>query len=401
MALRLRDMFRSSSLDNTVTLDDVTIEVPTQALDRVCEQFSLLTSKRFENEYDFTAQINRYLDRFYFDDNHVTEGAVLAQYPLKSTQRGDSCIVLYDNDWTIKHPVLATNNSKLKVEDFSKAEDESRLITLSALSRSTSKFPFVFSFPLCVGQIKLEIHITVNEKLQYIDICTAPFYDSEKLRRFFILTYAVVRWSCQNDQSRHSNLPMCVRPTKELVLASKFGDRDVFLENSRVYKFYLTDSPKKPNVVVMELLDMKDVKLEKISNEYSLLSYPYIAGREEPVYIEQFEVIAGQLLIIHRNGLVHGDVRVGNLIFGNKQDEAHLIDFDYVAKQGTDYPDNYNHALSERPPNLKKMEYEHDWYSLIYVMAHFFGGTVATVNFTNDKLRRYRDTYLNTFFSSK
>lgn len=71
-------------MDNMVTLDDVAIEVPTRALDRVCKQFSLLTSKHFENEYDFTAQINRYLDRFYFDDNHVTEGAVLAQYPLKA-----------------------------------------------------------------------------------------------------------------------------------------------------------------------------------------------------------------------------------------------------------------------------------------------------------------------------
>lgn len=77
---------------------------------------------------------------------------------------------------------------------------------------------------------------------------------------------------------------MCVRPMKELVLASKFGDRDMFFKNSRVYKFYLT------NVVVMESVDMKDVKLEKIRNEYSLLSYPYIAGHEEPVYIEQFEV---------------------------------------------------------------------------------------------------------------
>lgn len=273
MALCLRDMFRRSSLENTVTLDGVAIEVPTQTLDRVCEQFSLLTSKHFQNEYEFTAQVNRYLDRFYFDDNHVTEGAVLAQYPLKSTQRGDSCIVLYDNDWTIKHPVLATNDSKLKEQDFSKAENESRLITLSALWRSTSKFPFVFSFPLCVNHIKLEMHMTVNEKLQYIDICTAPFSDKEKLRRFFILTYAVVRWSCQKDQYRHSDVPMCVRPTKDLVLASKFGDRDVFLVNSRVYKFYLTDSPKKPNVAVMESLGMKDVKLEVISNEYLLLSY--------------------------------------------------------------------------------------------------------------------------------
>ena len=109
------------------------------------------------------------------------------------------------------------------------------------MSRPWAWSKFVIKATLRMPIVGL-FHITVNEKLQYIDICTAPFYDSEKLRRFFILTYAVVRWSCQNDQSRHSNLPMCVRPTKELVLASKFGDCDVFFENSRVYKFYLTDS---------------------------------------------------------------------------------------------------------------------------------------------------------------
>ncbi len=384
MALLLRDKFNDKKIETKFTLDCVQIDVPTRALDTIIKQFKLIVVKTWDNEYDFTSQINRYLDRFYFDDAHVTEGAVLSQYPLQGTRRGDSCIVQYDDYWKIKQPVIATNNSKLNVEELSKAEAESRLYSICALSKSEVKFPFLFSFPLCPNSIEFEMHISVNRKLQHIDIAKASFNCDDELKRFFIVTYALVRWACVNNDRRLSSLPMAVMPRKDIELRDKFDTRNVFLKDSKVYKFFENNSSKQPNKDVMELMGINDVELIKLSEEYSLLSYSYLEGLHEPNFTQQFAVVAHKLKRLHDEGLVHGDVRIGNIIFTAVRDQAYLIDFDYTAKQGEMYPPKYNSSLAERHDGAKeyyKMEFDHDWFSLIYVMLHYFS-SVSSVDDT-------------------
>lgn len=373
MALLLRDKFKDE-IGTQFTLDGVSIDVPTQALDTIVEQFALAQTRTWENESDFASQVNRYLDRFYFDDAHQTEGAVLGQYPLEATRRGDSCIVLYGNDWTIKHPVLATNDSKLKLDDFHKAEKESRLYSICSVTKCSYKFPYMFSLPLCPSCIRLEMHIVVNQKMNFIGICKADLWKKDDLKRFFILTYGLVRWATTNDHQRESSVPMAITPKKGLELSMKVDYREVFVKDDKVYKFFVTDGSKKPNADMMTLLGVKNVEVERLSKEYCLLSYSLLNGRHEPSYIEQFVVIAQKLEMLHGQGMVHGDVRLGNLLFGQSKQEAYLIDFDYTAECGTPYPYNYN-TVPERHESARgenRMEQVHDWYSLIYLLLSFF-----------------------------
>lgn len=382
MALYLRDKFTDDPHEIKFTLDDVEVDVPTQALDTVIEQFGLVPDKEWENEYELTSQVNRYLDRFYFNDAQVKEGAVLAQYPLQGTRRGDSCIVLYGEDWKIKHPVLGVNDSKLATSKLPKAVQESRLYSLCAVSvcESDSKFPYIFSFPICGSSIELEMHIVVNQKLHCIEICKASFHKADELKGFFILTNAIVRWANKRNSERCSSVPLGIMPKKGLELFDKFNDRNVFLKDSKVYKFFLNDGYKHPNIELMKSLDIKNVELVKLSKEYSLLSYSYIDGGLKPVFIEQIMVLAERLECVHKKGLVHGDVREGNLIFGQTKDVAYLIDFDYTTKVGEKYPIRYNSNVKERHVGAKggyQMTCDHDWYSLIYIMTVYFDDFTA------------------------
>ena len=375
MALLLQSKFEDADLTTNFTLDDVGIAVPTTALNTILEQFKRMANRVFDNEYEFTSQITRHLDRFYFDDRHVHEGAVLAQYPLDpldGTKRGDACVVLYDGStWAVKHPVLATNDSKMDDSDFEKARRESRLYSICALSKCEHKFPYFFSFPICSSVIELEMHRIVNKRLEYIELFKASFTDAEKLRRFFILTYGIVRWATVKDSQRWASLPSGVMPSKNLELFDKFNDR-VYLKEGIVYKFF-TDH-RLPHSDLMTEQGIQEVKLESLTSECQLLSYKYIEGQITPAHLDQFLIVGETLKCIHGRGLIHGDVREGNIIFTPNGKGAYLIDFDYTSPEGSRYPDNYNqlperHAMAR--PNYE-MKYEHDWYSLIYLMFVYF-----------------------------
>ena len=105
-------------------------------------------------------------------DKHVQEGAVLAQYPLQG-----SCIV--------KHPVSATNDSKLKNRCIGSGAKRIKTVYLiSAISKRTCKFLLLSIMPwLCR---------TVNKRIEYIEICKAIFSDTSQLKHFFMLTSGIV-----------------------------------------------------------------------------------------------------------------------------------------------------------------------------------------------------------------
>ena len=166
MALLLRDKFTDPA-KTKFTLDAVDVDVSSQALDTIIKQFRQATAKQWDNEGVFSSHINWYLDRFYFDNNHVHEGAVLSQFPLEGTRACDCCIGLFEpNDWTVKYPLLFCATAKLDPRDFPKAVTESRLCSICCVAKSDCKFPYMFSIPFCRNAIKLEMHISVNGAME-------------------------------------------------------------------------------------------------------------------------------------------------------------------------------------------------------------------------------------------
>ena len=80
---------------------------------------------------------------------------------------------------------------------------------------------------------------------------------------------------------------------------------------------------------------MQPVEYRKLSDKFELVSYPYLEGIHEPQNYEQFINIGNILCRLHQRGLVHGDIRCVNLIFGSphESNKSYIIDFDYTERE--------------------------------------------------------------------
>ena len=374
MALLLQKKF-GGDLGLQFELDNVKIKVPPTALDNAVKQLMTLTSYSCENEYELSSLLTRTMDRFLFCDADVKLGAALSQFPLEGTRRADLVVVKLNDNWIPSQPVIVTNDSKMRSGDFDVAVRETQCYTMCSLTRSPYRFPYSFGLPYCKTRMALEMHIVVGEKLQHITIAETDFCRGEHVKKFLSLTYGAIHWLLC-DEERKSSRPRGPRPMKDLELCESYSNR-VFLKDGRIYKFYETDGTKKPNVKLLEKLDyMKPVKHWKLSDKFELVSYPYLEGNDTPQKCEQFISIGNILDSLHRKGLVHGDIRVGNLIFGPpRESKSYIIDFDYTSQAGDLYPSTYNGDLEERHPKAKanqQKDFIHDWHSLCYICQHYF-----------------------------
>lgn len=396
LALELQDLF-DSDLTTSFSLGGMSITVDGKSLDNVLEQFQLFSSMSVSNEYELSSLIARHLDRFLFDNCHVHEGAVLAQFPLQNTTTGDFSIV-YFHKWCPKFPVVGTNDTKLDDNKMPVATRESRLYSICSLARCEG-FPLIFSIPCTATSIKLEMHQIVNGELQYIKIFDSNFTDTEKLKKFFLLTYGVIRWGYENESERVSSVPVGPTPVKNLELNENFGNhRRVFLKNDIVYKFFDNTLHMRLNEeLIKDLKLLESVEVTNLSKRYKMLSYTFIAGSTTPSCLQQFVTLEGILSRIHQKNKVHGDVRVGNIVFGPKQD-AHFIDFDHTSECGDFYPYGYNH-LAERHGDAmenRPKQFDHDWYSLCYILlAHFTDISSISSTLLIGHLKRHKQNILS------
>jgi hypothetical protein len=106
-----------------------------------------------------------------------------------------------------------------------------------------------------------------------------------------------------------------------------------------------------------------------------LVSYCYIPGSHEATSVGQFASLIEQIAKIHKKRIVHGDIRLGNVVFTDSG--AELIDFDLCGKERRDrYPDRFLADIDDgvrhgdaRADRL--MRAEHDWFSAAAVMNLF------------------------------
>ena len=94
-----------------------------------------------------------------------------------------------------------------------------------------------------------------------------------------------------------------------------------FLYENRVHKLFLSWEYAIPNQHVIELVcgncRLKNVttSLVDTAGKYFCLSYDFIDGTHEPKDLRQFENIFLALDDLHKNGYVHGDVQLKNMLF--------------------------------------------------------------------------------------
>jgi hypothetical protein len=128
-----------------------------------------------------------------------------------------------------------------------------------------------------------------------------------------------------------------------------------------------------------------------------IIRLPYKNGTHRVTKPTDFIRIIKQLAKLHGHGLVHGDIRGFNVLFG---EEGGLIDFDLSGREGKGtYPQGYQQALTDGfrlgqggakddPDN--KLQFCHDWFALGKLIFFFH----KWVKPTGDSYARDRDKFL-------
>ena len=104
-----------------------------------------------------------------------------------------------------------------------------------------------------------------------------------------------------------------------------------------------------------------------------VISYPRLTGGHIPCTVGHFAHLIESISHLHADGVIHGDIRASNIIFG-EQGSATLIDFDFSGYTTCTYPKGFNRDIEDgkrargaRPES--KLEFQHDWFALDALMG--------------------------------
>eukprot|EP01028_Stygiella_incarcerata_P013680 TRINITY_DN82_c1_g1_i1.p1 TRINITY_DN82_c1_g1~~TRINITY_DN82_c1_g1_i1.p1 ORF type:complete len:583 (-),score=173.11 TRINITY_DN82_c1_g1_i1:360-2108(-) len=139
---------------------------------------------------------------------------------------------------------------------------------------------------------------------------------------------------------------------------------------------------RRPNLDIMKTIHpgyLHGMRMVNIDQNIQYLVYDHIKGSHKPKNVKQFAKICRDLGRLHCEKFVHGDVRVHNMLFGDRDrgeghntgddDDAWLIDFDFAGKEDEDkYPYGLL-PIDERDPRAcilprQCLRIHHDRYSL-------------------------------------
>jgi hypothetical protein len=121
-----------------------------------------------------------------------------------------------------------------------------------------------------------------------------------------------------------------------------------------------------------------EVVVNAFQGRLVIIKYPHIDGSHIPHNYQQFHHIMEELMQMHSQGWVHGDIRLANMIFHSENNDSRLIDFDFAGVAGTAvYPAGYNHNIKDGfrhrdAVSAALLQPLHDVYSLGCIIGQLF-----------------------------
>ena len=115
------------------------------------------------------------------------------------------------------------------------------------------------------------------------------------------------------------------------------------------------------------------------SRDLLIIATPYRVGDHVAKSVKAFLPLIEQLLLLHKKGFVHGDIRAFNVVFNDDDQDDNkkscLIDFDFGGPIGetTCYPEGYRQTLDDGSrigAAREKIEMWHDWFALWKLIFH-------------------------------
>lgn len=154
-----------------------------------------------------------------------------------------------------------------------------------------------------------------------------------------------------------------------------------------VYKFVSANESRACNIEAIrtawgsEQFDLRKVAVFTLPRNHQVLRHVYIDGSHKVTAPRQLQSVVEQLMRLHMDGYVHGDVRLPNMLFTEDACEpfGYLIDFDFCRKADADTPmylPSYNtQGIPERHRDAMAnmpMRIEHDVHSMIWICNHVY-----------------------------
>jgi hypothetical protein len=172
--------------------------------------------------------------------------------------------------------------------------------------------------------------------------------------------------------------PFLPQPRQTVIMTKE----EMVSEKEYVYKSY---DYRKRSVVAnnrrlannyKEYGKLNGFKFEVDNDDFKVIRYDKIDGDHSPRKLRQLGVILQELLSLHLKNVVHGDIRLYNMIFSDDGINAKLIDFDFAGMEYETYypngylevPDGERHPLAKSYNRLYRV---HDLHSFASICSMF------------------------------
>lgn len=125
---------------------------------------------------------------------------------------------------------------------------------------------------------------------------------------------------------------------------------NVAISGGRVYKVFdyrgrkVPEEERRQAALSLRWIPCCEVEVE--CDDCVVISYPRLEGNHKPTSVGHFSTLIEHVRGLHERGVIHGDIRASNVIFGPGQ-AARLIDFDLAGDGDRRYPSGFNHDIED------------------------------------------------------
>ena len=327
----------------------------------------------------YTSMLATALDRFVKIFSHCW---CLHQCSLIGNEVPDFCIT-DESQNGIPQQIKLVGDFKLKSVDEALVQSFHYCMSLSD---NIPKVRPLFAMPASCETFKLILCIPQPQKLAYIKIKEANVANLHELASLFHSLMSGLK-NVELPEFTPEKFVVTPKDTLRLEDATMFNHR-VFKKGDRVYKIYDGTNSGSPNKSIIELagenglMNMEETNLTS-NGRFKMLSYSFIDGGKNdlPSDLRRYAPIGKVLDILHRNKIVHSDVRPENMVFSQRN--AVLIDFDLADGVGKPYPLGYNINFGYRHAEAKAgkaREIDHDRYSFLQILREHVNITVSIID---------------------
>lgn len=414
LALQMYDVYcdalNAVTLDGDVTLsvDDKRYVIGKSALDTASESVknacrpNASSSHRAMvcgDEVSMTSMVARALDRFVFPDARFRDGAFLNQATSRkrtsTPETADYGLVKFVDSWP--YSKAAWDGKKI---DLAHSVRESVLYGINSISvnNDTEKWAIAFGCPHTTSETIIQLYLPIHRTLLTLEIARGEPWNKAILCLIYVLSHCILydepELNFPESQPLLFPIPFKDDPEQYSFVC---GERmNLLYGNSQIHKLFDKENFDIPLQLMSTidgiqnsgaLLEVPKLHFTSLTKDkrFFKITYDFIDGDHVPKTLEQFVGVLNTLDCLHRNGYVHGDIRVVNIVFHDTS--STLIDFDLCRKEGCFYPSTYIYYKDERHPAAKRnraMKKIHDRYSLMQVIKTYIVDVPAKV--TSDLL---------------